>query len=49
MKIMANAATISVTLAIAALLLAANFDARAGEAKTVEEVAAELANPLGQQ
>lgn len=43
---MANAATIRVTLASAALLLAVNFDARAGEAKTVEEVAAELANPL---
>jgi len=45
-KVMANAATIRITLASVALLLATNFDARAGDATTVEEVAAELANPL---
>ena len=43
---MTNPATIRITLASAVLLLAGNLDARAGEATTVEEVAAELANPL---
>lgn len=46
MHIPANAAKIRVTLASAALLLATNLEAWAGGAKTVEEVAAELANPL---
>lgn len=45
-KIITNAATIRITFASAALLLATNLGAQAGEAKTVEEVAAELANPL---
>ncbi len=46
MEIPVNAATVRVILAGAALLLVTNIEVRAGEAKTVEEVAAELANPL---
>lgn len=39
-------ATLRVALAGAAVLWAISFDARAGDVKTVDEVAAELANPL---
>ena len=43
---MPSATAVRVTLACAALLLVASLEVRAGEAKTVDEVAAELANPL---